>query len=64
MERYLWLNLTGIKEKDKAFLLDALILLSGLFGDRYQEAKLQSVVFKERIPHCVQEESAASTSHA
>lgn len=45
-EHHLGLNLPGIKEKDKAFLCDAPILLSGLFGnavnavvDRYQEAK-------------------------
>lgn len=34
-ERHLWLNLTGIKDKDRAFLLDAPISPSGLFGDDY-----------------------------
>lgn len=44
-ERHLWLNLSGIREKDRAFLLDAPISPSGLFGDsvnivvdRFQEA--------------------------
>ncbi len=32
-ERHLWLNLTEIREKEKAFLLDAPISSSGLFGD-------------------------------
>ncbi len=32
-ERHLWLNLTGIKDKDCAFLLDAPISPSGIFGD-------------------------------
>ncbi len=31
--RHLWLNLTGIKDKDPTFLLDAPISPSGLFGD-------------------------------
>lgn len=45
-ERHLWINLTSIIERDKAFLLDSLILPSGLFGNavstvvnRYQAAK-------------------------
>ncbi len=53
-ERHLWLNLSGIKEKDRAFLLDAPISPSGLFGDavnmvvdRFQEAKKQSAAFKQ-----------------
>ncbi|XP_060741844.1 uncharacterized protein LOC132856323 [Tachysurus vachellii] len=32
-ERHLWLNLTGIKDKDKSFLLDAPVSPLGLFGD-------------------------------
>lgn len=47
-ERHLLLNLSGIKEKDKTFLLDALLSPPGLFGDavslvteRFQEAKKQ-----------------------
>lgn len=46
MERHLWLNLTGIKGKDKVFLLDAPVSSSSLFGDsvntlvwRFWEAK-------------------------
>lgn len=45
-ERYLWLILTGIKDKDKSFLLDALISPQSLFGnavravvDLHQEVK-------------------------
>ncbi len=56
-ERHLWLNLSGIKEKDRAFLLDAPISPSGLFGDainmavdRFQEAKKQSAAFKQYLP--------------
>lgn len=56
-ERHLWLNLSGIKEKDKVFLLDAPLSPSGLFGDavntvvdRYQEAKRQSAAFQQFIP--------------
>lgn len=48
-ERHLWLNLSGIKEKDKSFLLNAPLTPSGLFGDavttvvnRFQEAKKQA----------------------
>ncbi len=32
-ERHLWLNLTEIRDKEKAFLIDAPISGSGLFGD-------------------------------
>lgn len=56
-ERHLWLNLSGIREKDRAFLLDAPILPSGLFGDsvnivvdRFQEAKKQSAAFRQYLP--------------
>lgn len=59
-----------IKEKDKAFLLDAPILPSGLFGDtvntvidRYQEAKKQLAAFRELIP-CQIQEPAPSTSRS
>lgn len=45
-ERHLWLYLLGLKEKDKAFLLDAQLMPFGLFSDavasvveRFQEAK-------------------------
>lgn len=44
MVRHLWLNLSGLKEKEIYFLLDASVLPSGLFG-----AAIESVVqkFKE-----------------
>lgn len=44
-ERHLWLNLSDIKEKDKAFLLDAPFSFPGHFGnamnmrvERFQKA--------------------------
>ncbi|KAK3528509.1 hypothetical protein QTP70_000903 [Hemibagrus guttatus] len=45
-ERHLWLNLTGIKDKDKSFLLDASISPQGLFGDKillWAETRLLSL---------------------
>lgn len=51
MERHLWLKLSAIKEK--AFLLEAPVLTSGLFGnavsavvDRFQVAKDQLEAFQ------------------
>lgn len=35
-ERHLWLNLSGIKERDRAFLLDAPLAPPRLFGRRCQ----------------------------
>lgn len=32
-ERHLWVSFSGIKEKDKAFYLDALLSPPGLFSD-------------------------------
>ncbi|MGL5564555.1 MAG: hypothetical protein ACRDC4_02370 [Plesiomonas sp.] len=32
-ERHLWLNLAGMKEKEKSFILDAPLSPTGLFGD-------------------------------
>ncbi len=65
-ERHLWLNLSGIKEKDRAFLLVAPISPSGLFGDavnmvvdRFQEAKKQSAAFKQYLPRCSKSKKAA-----
>ncbi len=65
-ERHLWLNLSGIKEKDRAFLLDAPISPSGLFGDtvnmvadRFQEAKKQSAAFKQYLPRRSKSKKAA-----
>ncbi len=52
-ERHLWLNLTEIREKEKVFLLDALISQSGLFGEavssvvkKFRSAKTQSAALK------------------
>ncbi len=47
-ERHLWLNLTDIREKEKAFLLDRQISSSGLFGDA-----VNAVVDKFRAPKLV-----------
>ncbi len=56
-ECHLWLNLTEIREKEKAFLLDAPISSSGLFGDavnaavdKFRAAKTQSTAFKQLMP--------------
>ncbi len=56
-ECHLWLNLTEIREKEKAFLLDAPISSSGLFGnavntvvDKFRAAKMQSAAFKQFMP--------------
>lgn len=58
MERHLWLNLSGIKEKDKTFFLDALLSPAGLFVDavtsvveRFQEVKKQAAAFQRYFPH-------------
>lgn len=60
--RHLWLNLIGIKERDKTLLLDAQISPSALLNDtvntivdRYQEVKKQSAVFIKLIIHSIQE---------
>lgn len=51
-ERYLWLNLSCIKDRDRTFILDASLSPTGLFGnpvslivERFQEAKRQSAAF-------------------
>ncbi|KAL0163886.1 hypothetical protein M9458_039639, partial [Cirrhinus mrigala] len=56
-ERHLWLTLSDMKEKDRAFLLDAPLEPSGLFGDavnsvvsRYQEARKQAAAFQRYLP--------------
>ena len=56
-ERHLWLNLAGIGEKEKAFLLDAPVSPSELFGTsveavvgKFREAKARSAAFKTCIP--------------
>ncbi len=56
-ERHLWLTLSDIKEKDRVFLLDALLAPSGLFDDdvdtvvnRYQETRKQAAAFQRLLP--------------
>ncbi len=68
-EHHLWLNLTEIREKEKAFLLDALISGSGLFGDavnavvdKFRAAKTQSVAFKQFMPRRACKPASASSS--
>ncbi|CAM4567192.1 unnamed protein product [Leuciscus chuanchicus] len=66
-ERHLWLNLSGIKERDRAFLLDAPLAPPGLFGDavssvveRFQEAKKQAAAFQKFIPRLKKSHGAAA----
>ncbi len=40
-ERRLWLTLSDMKEKDKVFLMDALLAPSGLFGDAVKFCRRQ-----------------------
>lgn len=65
MERHLWLNLMGIKDRDRAFLLDVPISPSGLFGDaintRFREAKLYEEPFVRFLPHRAQELGPSAT---
>ncbi|KAL0153424.1 hypothetical protein M9458_051262 [Cirrhinus mrigala] len=56
-ERHLWLNLMGIKDRDKIFFLDAPVSSSGLFGDsvntvvtRFREAKRHAEAFDQFLP--------------
>lgn len=57
MEKHLWLKLTGIKDRDKMFLLDAPVSPSDLFGDsvrtvitRILEAKRHAEAFDQFLP--------------
>lgn len=57
----MWLNFSGIKEYDKAILLDAPVLPFGLFGasvetvvNRFREVRAQMAAFGKFIPHRVQ----------
>lgn len=52
MEMHPWLNLSGIKEKEKAFFLDSLILPSGLFGT---SGKVVGRLIESRAVSCLQE---------
>ncbi len=56
-ERHLWMNLADIGEKEKRFLLDALVSPSELFGtsvetvvEKFKEVKARSAAFKSCIP--------------
>ena len=67
-ERHLWLNLTGIKEKDRLFLLDSPVSPSGLFGDsvntvvtRFKEVKKHEEAFVQFLPRCTQGEGSSAT---
>ncbi len=66
-ERHLWLNLTEIREKEKAFVLDVPISSSGLFGDavnvvidKFRAAKTQSAAFEQFMPRRALEPASAS----
>ncbi len=48
-EIHLWLKLTGIKDKDRTFLLDAPISPSGLFGDAVNTVPLRHEAQKENV---------------
>lgn len=65
-ERYLWLNLTEMKARDKTCLLDAPLSPGGLFGDavttvtdRFLEAKKQAAALKQLLPRKPRVSSAA-----
>ncbi len=67
-ERHLWLNLTEIREKEKVFLLDAPISLSGLFGEavssvveKFRSAKTQLAALKQ-FPRRTRDHSTPSSS--
>ncbi len=56
-ERHLWLNLLGLKEKDRSFLLDAPVSPAGVFRTavetvirKFREVKVKSAVFECYIP--------------
>ncbi|KAK3545899.1 hypothetical protein QTP70_016590 [Hemibagrus guttatus] len=58
-ERHLWLNLMGIKDRDKSFLLDAPISPQGLFC--HQELKRQLAAFKEFNSRCSENPGLSSS---
>ncbi len=67
--RRLWLNLTEIREKEKVFLLDALISQSGLFGEavssvvnKFRSVKTQSAALKQFMPRRLRDYSTPSSS--
>ena len=56
-ERHLWVNLAGIGEKERTFLLDAPVSPSELFGTsvealvgKFREAKARSAAYRSCIP--------------
>lgn len=57
-ERHLWLNLLGLKEKERSFLLDAPVSPARLSDSAFQmevrkfrEEKVKSAAFERYIPH-------------
>ncbi|XP_059420285.1 uncharacterized protein LOC132155508 [Carassius carassius] len=67
-KRHLWLNLTGIRERDLAFLLDAPVTPSGLFGvavntvaTRFWEVKRYEEVFVRFLPRRAQASGPSAT---
>lgn len=53
-ERHLWMNLSGIKERDKSFLLDTPLSPPGIFGDTVNTVfkdKKQAAAFQRFIPY-------------
>lgn len=64
MERHLWLNLTGIKEKDKVFLLDAPVSVQDSVHtvvSRFRKAKKQEEAFDKFLPCCAQGSELSAT---
>lgn len=52
MERHLWLNLLGIKERTgPSFLMPRYRLLVSSVVERFQKAKKQAAAFQKYIPH-------------
>ena len=56
-ERHLWVNLSGVEEKERSFLLDAPVSPSELFGTsveavvgKFREARARSAAYRSYIP--------------
>lgn len=64
-ERHLWLNLSGLIEKDRSFFLDAPVLPAGLFVTAAEMVVRKSVASERYIPpsfHPPEPEPAARPS--
>lgn len=68
-ERHLWLNLTGMQERDRVVLLDSPVSPTGLFGgaveevlDRFQETTRQAAAFRRYLPRRFQSPRLGSSS--